>query len=89
MIENKLAGINVFPSESAYKQHLDELSDGDLAIVPVDTESLRGKSAYEIALDKGFNGTATEWLLTLRGEQGYKGDKGDICLLYTSDAADE
>lgn len=78
MIENKLAGINVFPSESAYKQHLDELSDGDLAIVPVDTESLRGKSAYEIALDKGFNGTATEWLLTLRGEQGYKGEKGDI-----------
>lgn len=78
MIENKLAGINVFPSESAYKQHLDELSDGDLAIVPVDTELLRGKSAYEIALDKGFNGTATEWLLTLRGEQGYKGDKGDI-----------
>ena len=78
MIENKLAGINVFPSESAYKQHLDELSDGDLAIVPVDTESLRGKSAYEIALEKGFNGTATEWLLTLRGEQGYKGEKGDI-----------
>ena len=78
MIENKLAGINVFPSESAYKQHLDELSDGDLAIVPVNTESLRGKSAYEIALDKGFNGTATEWLLTLRGEQGYKGEKGDI-----------
>ena len=77
MIENKLAGINVFPSESAYKQHMDELSDGDLAIVPVDTESLRGKSAYEIALEKGFNGTATEWLLNLRGEQGYKGDKGD------------
>ena len=78
MTENKLAGINIFPSESAYKKHLDELSDGDIAIVPVDTESLRGKSAYEIALEKGFNGTATEWLLTLRGVQGEQGIKGDI-----------
>ena len=78
MIENKLMGINIFPSESVYKAHQSELTDGDLAIVPVDSESLRGKSAYQAAVERGFTGTETEWLLTLKGEQGDKGDKGDI-----------
>ena len=78
MIENKLVGINIFPSESVYKAHQSELTDGDLAIVPVDSESLRGKSAYQAAVERGFTGTETEWLLTLKGEQGDKGDKGDI-----------
>lgn len=42
-----------------------------------------GKSAYEIAVENGFDGTVTEWLASLkgekgdRGEQGIKGDKGD------------
>lgn len=78
MVESKLTGINIFPSESAYKTHQDELTDGDLAIVPVDSESLRGKSAYQAAVERGFEGTETEWLFTLKGERGDKGDKGDI-----------
>lgn len=39
-----------------------------------------GKSAYEIAVDNGFNGTVAEWLKSLqgdKGERGVKGDKGD------------
>lgn len=48
-----------------------------------------GKSAYEIAIDNGFEGTEEEWLESLRGDDGYtpvkgvdyfdgaKGDKGD------------
>ena len=36
-----------------------------------------GKSAYEIAVSNGFDGTETEWLESLRGEQGPKGDKGE------------
>lgn len=35
-----------------------------------------GKSAYEIAVDNGFVGTETEWLESLKGEQGDKGDSG-------------
>ena len=35
-----------------------------------------GKSAYEIAVDNGFVGTETEWLESLKGEQGDKGDNG-------------
>jgi hypothetical protein len=38
-----------------------------------------GQSAYEIALEQGFVGTPTEWLLSLKvhGIQGLKGDKGE------------
>ena len=32
-----------------------------------------GKSAYEIAVDNGFVGTETEWLESLKGEQGTNG----------------
>lgn len=36
-----------------------------------------GKSAYQIALDNGFEGTEAEWLESLKGEQGIQGEKGD------------
>ena len=35
-----------------------------------------GKSAYQIALDNGFEGTETEWLASLKGDKGDKGDTG-------------
>lgn len=35
-----------------------------------------GKSAYEIAVDNGFIGTETEWLESLKGSDGDKGDNG-------------
>lgn len=35
-----------------------------------------GKSAYEIALDNGFEGTEAEWLESLKGEDGYTPVKG-------------
>ena len=34
-----------------------------------------GKSAYEIAKEKGYQGSETEWLASLKGQ---KGDTGDI-----------
>lgn len=36
-----------------------------------------GKSAFEIAQDNGFTGTAQAWLVSLVGAKGDKGDKGD------------
>ncbi len=36
-----------------------------------------GKSAYEIALEQGFEGDEEAWLESLKGEKGEKGDKGD------------
>ena len=36
----------------------------------------RGKSAYEIAKENGFNGTETEWLASLKGATGAPGANG-------------
>lgn len=36
-----------------------------------------GASAYEIALEHGFEGTEEEWLASLKGEKGDKGDPGE------------
>ncbi len=35
-----------------------------------------GKSAYEVALANGFEGTEEEWLESLKGEQGERGESG-------------
>ena len=36
-----------------------------------------GKSAYQIAVDKGFVGTEEEWLASLQGEPGEPGPQGE------------
>ena len=36
-----------------------------------------GKSAYEIAVERGFEGTEAEWLESLKGEQGPQGPPGE------------
>ena len=36
----------------------------------------RGKSAYEVAVENGFNGTETEWLASLKGATGAPGADG-------------
>ena len=38
--------------------------------------SCTGKSAYEVAVENGFNGTEAEWLESLKGEKGDKGADG-------------
>ena len=40
-------------------------------------DTIRGYSAYEVAVLDGFSGTKDEWLESLVGEKGDKGDKGD------------
>lgn len=37
-----------------------------------------GKSAYDLAIENGFEGTEEEWFESLRGDKGDKGDKGDV-----------
>jgi hypothetical protein len=38
--------------------------------------ALDGKSAYELAVDNGFEGTEQEWLASLKGPQGIQGEQG-------------
>lgn len=39
-------------------------------------DTINGKSAYEIAVINGFDGSEEEWLLSIKGEKGDKGDVG-------------
>ena len=43
----------------------------------LDAEGIEGKSAYQIAVDAGFEGTEEEWLASLQGEDGVSPHIGD------------
>lgn len=51
------------------KQYIDDIL--------LNSESLKGKSAYEIAVEHGFEGSETEWLKSLEGESPYIGENGN------------
>ena len=46
-------------------------------------QGIEGKSAYDIAKEKGFAGTKTAWLASLKGEQGQKGEPGKVNVVQT------
>lgn len=46
-----------------------------------DTE-IKGESAYDIALKNGFTGTEAEWLASLKGDKGDKGETLDLHKIY-------
>ena len=52
------------------------IADGDL-VLKFGT-GVRGKSAYDIAVDKGFVGTEAEWLLSLHGSNGTNGTDAHV-----------
>lgn len=37
---------------------------------------VQGLSAYEIAVEKGYEGTEEEWLMSLKGQDGIQGERG-------------
>ena len=68
----------IIPKEE-YEEIIDELAE----IVEANTEAMNridgfedGESAYQIAVDHGFVGTEEEWLASLKGAKGDKGDTG-------------
>ena len=42
----------------------------------LDGPVVRGYSAYEIAVEHGYEGTEEEWLASLKGAQGDPGEQG-------------
>ena len=40
--------------------------------------TLRGYSAYQVAVQNGFTGTEDEWLKSLQGPQGIQGPQGNV-----------
>lgn len=53
-----------------------EISDKVLEQVEAGTKGEDGKSAYQIALDEGFEGSEAEWLASLKGTDGRNGIDG-------------
>lgn len=53
-----------------------EISDKVLEQVEAGTKGEDGKSAYQIALDEGFEGSEAEWLASLKGTNGRNGIDG-------------
>jgi phage minor structural protein len=45
--------------------------------IPAGKDGENGLSAYEMAVEQGFNGNETEWLESLKGSKGDTGDQGD------------
>lgn len=79
--DNVSTNTNPFNITKALNENWDIIDEviGDIQIS-------HGKSAYEIAVEKGFNGTEEQWLISLKGKDGKdgvngsKGDKGDTGL---------
>ena len=52
------------------------VSEDGSAAASVGEDLPRGKSAYEIAKENGFDGTEAEWLASLKGAPGAAGANG-------------
>ena len=52
------------------------LTSCDLSSLPIEVDGKDGLSAYELAVQNGFEGTLEEWLASLKGEPGKNGLNG-------------
>lgn len=46
-------------------------------MTPEEIANITGKSAYDVAVENGYQGTEADWLVSLQGDPGTKGEKGD------------
>ena len=60
------------------------LTEGQLKLLET-----RGYSAYEVAVLNGYSGTEQEWLASLVGPQGPRGEEGVLSCFSTSDRPSE
>ena len=60
------------------KKVLVEVFAEETPITEVYLPGVAGRSAYQLAVDAGFEGTLEEWLASLKGEPGEKGDPIDV-----------
>ncbi len=55
----------------------EQLQEELKAVAKPGKDGKNGKSAYELAVEKGFTGTEAEYLASLKGADGKKGEKGE------------
>ena len=63
------------PTPDLYAQLLKKI-DGKIASLHDGKDGENGKSAYEIAVQNGYDGTETDWLESLKGQKGDTGEPG-------------
>ena len=69
----ELVDLTGYATEDFVRETISRIEiDGDIIGMPGEN----GKSAFEIAVDKGFEGTEEEWLESLKGPQGEMGPQG-------------
>lgn len=84
LLEGVLTGIEgMEPTPDVYQQILSEYTD---ILAKINAGQIKGDkgdkgdqgdSAYQVAVDNGFEGTEEEWLASLKGDKGDKGDTGE------------
>ena len=73
--KESLAGAGALKGEKGDPFTYDDFTPEQLLALKGET-GIEGKSAYQIAVEKGFIGTETEWIASLKGEIGPMGPQG-------------
>lgn len=74
-VEDSLAGVGALKGEKGDPFTYDDFTPEQLLALKGEN-GIDGKSAYQLALEKGFKGTETEWITSLKGEIGPMGPQG-------------
>lgn len=83
-IEEISIPVNITKAINNFSLNIDNLTPEQIALIKGEkgdkgdngSNGNDGASAYEIAVQNGFTGTESQWLLSLKGEKGDKGEQG-------------
>lgn len=77
-VEIEITSVTPLTADVYTKSEIDEkLSEIETKPGPAGEDGTDGESAYDIAVRNGFTGTEEEWLESLKGSPGEKGDPGN------------
>ena len=93
MADTKLTAIHLFPSQRKYEQQKDNIKPSELAMLPVDTDLLRGKKGRDGSKgakgDNGRDGKDGKGVYELAVEQGFQGSKKDFLTSLKGEKGDK
>lgn len=73
--KESLAGAGALKGEKGDPFTYDDFTPDQLLALKGEN-GIDGKSAYQLAVEKGFTGTVDEWIVSLKGETGPIGPQG-------------
>lgn len=85
IIFDPIRGVSVLDDITALRTYMAAVQ----AFMAANPKGMDGQSAYELAVEKGFNGTKKEWLASLKGAKGDPGlDAYQMAVAYYNFAGD-